>query len=153
MRIISLSSHGHVYAFNEGVLFDTLSTDAESLVAYGRYGQSKLAIILWTRQMARKYPKFTLASIFPGVVRTNLMNDATGSHWVIRLLGEVANRVVTLVDQGVENQLWASVARDVRSGEYYEPLGIGGDQTPMGEGDVLGLKVLEWMEKQLWEYP
>ncbi|KAJ5988034.1 hypothetical protein N7481_003244 [Penicillium waksmanii] len=138
VRIVSLSSHGHVYAPKEGVLFDTLRTDAESLGAYGRYGQSKLAIILWTRQMARKYPQFTLASIHPGVVRTNLMNNATGSPWVIRLLGMVANKVVTPVDQGVKNQLWASVARDVKSGEYYEPVGIGGATDAEGRGRCAG---------------
>ncbi|KOS36546.1 hypothetical protein ACN38_g12705 [Penicillium nordicum] len=152
VRIVSLSSHGHVYAPKEGVLFDTLRTDAESLGAYGRYGQSKLAIILWTRQMARKYPQITLASIHPGVVRTNLMNNATGSPWVIRVLGKVANKVVTPVDQGVRNQLWASVAKEVKSGEYYEPIGIGGPQTPKGEDDILGLKVWEWTEKELQGY-
>ncbi|KAJ5414235.1 hypothetical protein N7509_000862 [Penicillium cosmopolitanum] len=138
VRIISLSSHGHVYAPKEGVLFDTLRTDAESLGPYGRYGQSKLAIILWTRQMASKYPQFTLASIHPGVVRTNLMNNATGSPWVIRLLGMVANKVVTPVDQGVKNQLWASVAREVKSGEYYEPVGIGGAADANGRGRCAG---------------
>ncbi|KAJ5219497.1 hypothetical protein N7468_008701 [Penicillium chermesinum] len=127
VRIVSLSSHGHVYAPKEGVLFDTLRTDGESLGAYGRYGQSKLAIILWTRQMAR-------------------------NPWVIRVLGKVANKVVTPVDQGVRNQLWASVAKEVKSGEYYEPIGIGGPQTPKGEDDVLALKVWEWTEKELQGY-
>jgi hypothetical protein len=40
----------------------------------------------------------------------------------------------------------------VKSGEYYEPIGIGGPQTPKGEDDVLGLKVWEWTEKELQGY-
>lgn len=38
VRIVSLSLYGHVYALKEGVLFDTLRTNTESLGAYGRYG-------------------------------------------------------------------------------------------------------------------
>ena len=138
VRIIMMSSHGHMYAPKpEGIRFDILRTTANDLGPYGRYGQSKLAMILWVRQMAKLYPQFTLASIHPGVVRTNLMNNATGSPLVVRLLGKVANRIVTPVDQGVRNQLWASVGKDVKSGEYYEPVGIGGTATELGKDCLL----------------
>jgi NAD(P)-dependent dehydrogenase (short-subunit alcohol dehydrogenase family) len=44
VRILMITSHGHTYAPKEGVLFDTLRTDGDSLGPYGRYGQSKLAM-------------------------------------------------------------------------------------------------------------
>ena len=153
VRVIMLSSHGHMYAPKpEGIRFDTLKTNAEALGPYSRYGQSKLAMILWARQAAKLYTQFTVTSIHPGVVRTNLMNNATGSSMVIRVLGKVANKLVTPVDQGVRNQLWASVAKGVESGEYYEPVGIGGTATEFGKDETLAKKVWEWTEQELKGY-
>lgn len=153
VRIIALSSYGHMTAPKpEGIKFDSLKTTAEGLGPYGRYGQTKLAMILWARQMAKLYPQFTLASIHPGVVRTNLMNNATGSSCVVQMLGKVANYVVTPVDQGARNQLWASVAKDVKSGEYYEPVGIGGNATELGKNEELAKKLWDWTVETLGTY-
>jgi hypothetical protein len=95
------------------------------------------------------YPQFTITSINPGVVRTNLMNNATGSSLAMRILGKVANKVVTPVDQGARNQLWASVAKGVESGEYYQPVGIGGTATKLGKDIKLAEKLWEWTEREL----
>lgn len=133
----------------EGIRSDTLKIKADSLGAYSRYGQSKLAIILWVRKMATLYPQFTLASIHPGVVRKNLINNATGSSLATRALGKAANKLVTPVERGVRNQLWASVGKDVQSGEYYEPVGIGGTATDHGKDMKLVQKLWEWTEEEL----
>lgn len=151
VRVIMVSSHALVYAPKQGVVFDSLKSDAENLGAYGRYGQSKLAMTLWTREMARKYPQFKFASIHPGVVQTNLFNGATGSPMIIRMLTKLATSacLLTPVDQGARNQLWASVSKDVKSGEYYEPVGIAGPASPLAEDDGLAERVWEWTEKEL----
>jgi NAD(P)-dependent dehydrogenase (short-subunit alcohol dehydrogenase family) len=150
VRIIALSTYGHRTAPKpEGIRFDTLKTPAEDLGPYGRYGQSKLAVILWTRRMAKLYPQFTLASIHPGVVQTNLMNNATGTSCVVQTLVKVAYYALASVDQGARNQLWASVAKDVESGEYYEPVGIGGNATELGKDEALEEKLWDWTEKTL----
>jgi len=104
------------------------------------------------RFLARKYPQFTCATIHPGVVRTNLMNSATGSPLVIRLLGKVTEWTVTPIEQGVHDQFWASVSKDVKSGEYYEPVGIWGPVSPLGEDDALAQKIWDWTEKELAKY-
>lgn len=150
VRVIMLSSHGHMYAPKpEGIKFDSLRTPADALGPYGRYGQSKLAMILWVKQAAKVYPQFTFASIHPGVVKTNLMNNATGSPAWIRVLGKIANKVVTPVDQGARNQLWASVSKQVKTGEYYEPVGIAGTETEFGKNAKLAEKLWDWTEKEL----
>jgi NAD(P)-dependent dehydrogenase (short-subunit alcohol dehydrogenase family) len=153
VRIIALSTDGHMWAPKpEGIQFDSLKTTANDLGPYGRYGQSKLAIILWTRQMAKLYPQFTLASIHPGIVRTNLLNNATGSPCIVQVLGKVAKYVLTPVDQGARNQLWASVAKDVESGEYYVPVGIGGAATELGKNEELAKKLWDWTVETLETY-
>ncbi|KAF2714087.1 NAD(P)-binding protein [Pleomassaria siparia CBS 279.74] len=149
VRIIALSSYGHVYAPQPaGIEFETLKTPADELGPFGRYSQSKLAAILWTKQMAKLYPQFTLASIHPGVVRTNLMNNATGSWCVVQVLGKIAGYVVASVEQGARNQLWASVSEHVKSGEYYEPVGIRGKESDHGKDEQLAVKLWEWTEKE-----
>ncbi|KAL4929008.1 short-chain dehydrogenase/reductase [Aspergillus undulatus] len=150
VRLILLSSQGHAYFFNpEGIKYDTLRTDADALGPYGRYGQSKLAMILWGREAAKRYPGITVASIHPGAVRTNLMNSATGSPCWVRVLGKVAKWVVTPVDKGARNQLWASVSRDVVSGEYYGPVGVGGMGSDLARNEELARGLFEWTEGEL----
>lgn len=151
VRIVALSSRGHNFAPSEGIQFDSLKTDSDSLGALGRYGQSKLAAILWARQMAAQYPKLTVTSVHPGVVRTNLIAGATGLG-VLRAVGKVVNLLFTSVEVGAKTQLWASVAQDVKSGEYYEPIGVAGSGSEKAKDGKLAERLWEWTEKELDGY-
>ncbi|KAK7408996.1 hypothetical protein QQX98_008815 [Neonectria punicea] len=149
VRIVSLTSYGHTFAAKGGCRFDTAKTTADSLGAYGRYYQSKLANVLWIRQLAKQYPQFTAAAVHPGVVRTQLMEGATATPTVVRALAKVGNMFLAPVEKGVKNQLWASVSKDVKSGEYYEPVGIGGLASDDGKDDDAAKKLWDWTEKEL----
>ena len=151
VRIVSLTSHSHVYAPKGGIQFDTLKTSAESLGAYPRYAQTKLANILWARQLARLYPQFTIAAIHPGVVRTTLLDRATGMPTLIRIVLNAAHYlgITSTVEKGVRNQLWASVSKDVTSGEYYEPVGVADLASAYGKNDDLAKKLWDWTEGEL----
>jgi NAD(P)-dependent dehydrogenase (short-subunit alcohol dehydrogenase family) len=152
VRVILVSSHGHMYAPKpQGIRYETLRT-TDSLGSYERYGQSKPAMILWAKEAARRNPLVTVVSVHPGVVRTNLMDNATGSPCWVKLLGKVANKVVTSVAQGVRNQLWATVSADVVSGCYYEPVGTGGLETVTEKDDNLARGLWEWTEGEIREY-
>ncbi|KIW99759.1 uncharacterized protein Z518_10687 [Rhinocladiella mackenziei CBS 650.93] len=153
VRIVSLSSRGHMLAPKGGIQFDSLKTRADSLGAYGRYGQSKLSNILFARQLAQLYPQFTVSAIHPGMVRTNLLSGATGSPLMQMVFNlSRALRVASPVEKGALNQLWASVSKDVKSGEYYEPVGVGGSATVHGKDDDLAQKLWDWTEKELAEH-
>jgi len=150
VRVVSLSSHGHVYAAKPGIAFDTLKTRAEPLGAIRRYSQSKLANVLWAAQLAARYPQLTVAAVHPGVVSTQLVERATGTWSAFRALTRVAGRfVLTSVEQGVKNQLWASVGSGVVNGEYYEPVGVGGLASADGKDEGLARRLWEWTEKEL----
>jgi len=149
VRIISLASHAHVFLPKGGFRFDSLKTPAEDLGAFGRYYQSKLANVLWARQLAKVYPQFTVASIHPGVVRTQLSRGATGTPTVLQALFKFGAQFLTPVDQGVKNQLWASVSQQVQSGEYYEPVGVPGLASDDGKDDALAKRLWDWTEKEL----
>ncbi|KAF5264998.1 hypothetical protein FOXYS1_4185 [Fusarium oxysporum] len=147
VRVVCLASHGHVYLNKGGIKYDTLKTDGESVGLYQCYYQSKLANILWARQLAKKFPHFTVSAIDPGLVNTELLVKATGMVWY--LYAVVRCMLITPVAKGVRNQLWASVSKGVVSGEYYEPVGKHGLATEEGRDDKLVEKLWEWTESEL----
>ncbi|KAK4233369.1 hypothetical protein C8A03DRAFT_48067 [Achaetomium macrosporum] len=149
VRVVSLSSHGHVYSPKPGINFDTLKTPAEDLGSVGRYSQSKLANVLWARQLARVYPQLTVATVHPGMVNTQLVENATGTPAFVRILVRVGRRLFSEVEDGVKNQLWASVAAEVKSGEYYEPVEVAGEESAFARDEGLRRRLWEWTEKEL----
>lgn len=56
VRIINLSSWGNNFAPKGGLIFDAMKTDMQSYTTFSRYGQSKLANILFNRELAKRYP-------------------------------------------------------------------------------------------------
>lgn len=149
VRVVSMSSHGHTFVSKGGFRFDTPKTTAETLGGYGRYEQSKLANVLWARHLAKVYPQFTVAAIHPGVVRTQLMDGATTTPTVVKVLVKAGSMFLASIEQGARNQLWAAVSKDVKSGEYYEPVGVGGLASEDGRDDGLAEKLWAWTEKEL----
>ncbi|KAK3899161.1 hypothetical protein C8A05DRAFT_18362 [Staphylotrichum tortipilum] len=150
VRVVALSSHGHTMAPKGGIDFATLKSTAENLNTVQRYGQSKLSNILWARQLAKAYPALTVASVHPGVVQTQLMERATGVPSAFRTLTRwFGGMVLTSVEDGAKNQLWAAVAKGVVSGTYYEPVGRGGTESEDGKDEALGEKLWKWTEKEL----
>lgn len=172
VRVVSVTSYGHHYAPKpDGVLLADLRRPAggstttttgegeeadarlEAVGPFGRYGQSKLAQILWTRAMAERHPTLTLAAVHPGVVRTNLINSATATPRAILLIESAFRPLFASVEQGARNQLWASVAAEgVRSGEYYEPVGVANKAAAMARDQGLEERLWEWTEQQLKGY-
>jgi retinol dehydrogenase 12 len=122
---------------------------ADGMDSVRQYGQSKLANILWTRQLAKQHPLVTVAAVHPGQVQTNLATGATGMPKIVRLFWPLFALTLTLVDKGARNQLWALVSKDVQSSEYYEPVGVEGQATTLGKDDKLAKKVWDWTETEL----
>jgi NAD(P)-dependent dehydrogenase (short-subunit alcohol dehydrogenase family) len=149
VRVVSLSSDAHSYASKPGIDFDSLKTRAEALGPLGRYHQSKLANVLWARQLAREYPQLTVAAIHPGAVQTQLAERASGLPSIVRGLTRILTGFFSTVEQGVRNQLWASVAAGVESGEYYEPVGVKGKTSAFGLDDGLARRLWDWTEREL----
>lgn len=148
VRIVSMSSDLHASAPKGGIDYATLQTQAEAMGVLGRYYQSKLANVLWARWLARECPQFTVAAVHPGVVRTQLLK-VSGTPAIMKAMRRVSGMLLTSVEQGVKNQLWASVAAGVESGEYYGPVGVAGTASADGRDDGLARRLWDWTEKEL----
>ncbi|KAI1420881.1 putative short-chain dehydrogenase [Xylaria sp. FL1777] len=129
VRLISLTSEGWGGHPKEGINFSTLqTTQSAAFGKFTRYGQSKLANIVYAAEVARRYPQIMAVSVHPGVVKTDLVNSLSFSE---KALVYGANFVMGVKlmeeEQGCLSQLWvaAGARRDqLVNGSFYRPVGV-----------------------------
>jgi len=154
-RIVSLTSTGFTVApRNHGIVFSDLRTtqNYEFGAKWTRYGQSKLAILLYTAELARRYPALSTAIVHPGVIATDLV---TSLNWVDRSIVYLTNiNKMVSAEQGVLNGIWAcTVPRErLSSGAFYEPVGQLGTHSKWSEDAVLAGELWDWTDEALKEF-
>ncbi|KAI4863161.1 oxidoreductase [Hypoxylon rubiginosum] len=121
------------------------SDESAILGRWVRYSNSKLANMLYARELARRHPKLLSFSVHPGAVETGLVNDLkfTDRLFVrVSMMGQMVS-----VEEGTFNHLWAvSAPRDsIKQGGFYEPVGF------FSSEDGAIAKEKKFAEK-LWEY-
>lgn len=158
-RIVLLSSSGHAMHPGKGIEFENLRTEQE--FAFGgpwkRYGQSKLANLLYAQQLAARYPGITTVSVHPGVVPTGLADNLTLKDKIIVLaLTHIAWWMVLRLEEGAYSQLWAATAEkgSVVSGEYYLPVGKNAQKGLVGRAtdETLAERLWDWTQEVLREF-
>ena len=108
-RIVQVASSVHDRA--PGIDFDLVRRKS-SFAGLNEYAVSKLANVLFVREMARRQPDWRLYAVHPGLVSTNLIPG------VVRFF--YRNRILT-PEQGADTALWCATSDDVadESGNYY----------------------------------
>ncbi|CEO99452.1 short chain dehydrogenase [Plasmodiophora brassicae] len=159
-RIVNLSSDAHWWAPKpEGIVFDSIN-DENRMGTWARYGQSKLANILFTRGLHKRYgSRIYVNSVHPGFVSTELMRgpvSAWGSFMrpVVSLVFSVFKLAALRADQGAWTSLYVATSPDiVENGiknQYFEPLAR--QSTNLSEvatDDKLAEALWAWTEKAL----
>ncbi|KAJ6445352.1 putative oxidoreductase [Purpureocillium lavendulum] len=160
VRIVNLTSQAYRQAPHGGIDFATLRTPQETLGnalipghRWSRYGQSKLANMLYADALAARHPELLCVSVHPGYIFTDLF---TGVPFFTKLpVFFIAIGQTLQVDEGAHNQLWAATApRDaVKTGTYYEPVGVAARRTTAYSNDAkLADKLWDWTEEALKDY-
>lgn len=85
------------------------------------YGQSKLANLLFMRELGRRAPGLVSAAAHPGLAATHLQS---GEGFVKKLSGVGNHFLAQSAAQGALPQLYAATMPDVASGEYFGPDGL-----------------------------
>lgn len=156
VRVINMTSIAYKQAPRSGIDFATLRTSQKSLglaPRWARYGQSKLAQMLYSQQLARRHPRITSVSVHPGFIMTGLfdgINLMTKLPVLILSLGKK-----TPVEQGHYAQCWAATVTQDRlvNGEYYEPIGrLGKRATAQAKDMELAERLWNWTENELRAY-
>ena len=170
VRIINLTSDVHMLAPKAGFLPAECLTDMSTYSTWTRYGQSKLANILFTTELFRRYPNITSVAIHPGGVATNLLSSFTGNHpYITMVVNPFWKLFATPASKGAWNQTWAATAPvlgkewrnvevikgtqavHVRNGAYYTPVAKECGQTKLAKDAKLARQLWEWTEEQLRE--
>lgn len=155
-RIVNLSSEGHNLAPTGGIIFDKSKLDKQGawMGPWKLYGQSKLANILYTRELARRYPVITSVSLHPGAIMTDLYKPGKENNLILRFGAAVVAPLFFLsISQGSLNQLWLATAKkeEIVNGAYYKPIGNLSKGSAYAQDDELARRLWDWTEKELDE--
>lgn len=119
-RVVMVSSAAHNAAPKGGIEFDNL-TGEKGYSAWTAYGQSKIANLLFAKELARRFQgsKKTAYAIHPGVIPTNL-----GRHMnpiAMAIFGLSKHLFLKSIEQGSATQCYTSVSSEVvkNSGSYF----------------------------------
>ena len=120
-RIVNVSSEAH----RQQRAFDFDNLDGRKrwgMFGFGAYSQSKLANILFTRELARRLAgtEVTVNSMHPGVVNTGLFQNVGGIGGLV--LKTLAPVFMKTPEQGADTLIWLATAEEMegRSGGYYD---------------------------------
>ena len=154
VRIISNTSTGFNNPPTGGIEFDRLKSSQDLGLGgrWLRYGQSKLANILYMSEMARRYPEILSVTIHPGVIKTDLVSSLSVVDQAL-VAATALGKMITLED-GVKNQLYTAVRsrKDVINGEFYEPVGAPGHHSALSKDTDLAARLWEWTEEEIKQY-
>lgn len=134
VRIVNLTSSGHLGAPKGGIHFEDLSLKESG--PWSRYGQSKLANILHIRTLHKTYGPSSISaengegeiwvsSVHPGVVETNLATSVGESVSGVRSVFSVLRMfgLIWPADKGSWTSLFCAASHDMKaeqSGTYFE---------------------------------
>jgi NAD(P)-dependent dehydrogenase (short-subunit alcohol dehydrogenase family) len=137
-RIVTVSSAMHFRV--EGFDFDRLTRPSRSFLGLNDYCVSKLANILFTKEMARRQPDWRAFAVHPGFVDTGIFRP-----WVRPL---VRNRLITPEDGAAPTiRCLTDEALESHSGAYYTR---NGESTPSELAQDEDLARRLWVESGRW---
>ncbi|MFC5746413.1 oxidoreductase [Actinomadura rugatobispora] len=119
-RVVTVTSG---FAWVGRIRFDDLQGERR-YQKWGAYAQSKLANLLFTRELARRVPEVLSVSAHPGFAATNLQQTGPrmeGSRFMERGAGVVNTVVAQSAAAGALPTLYAATAADVAEGACYGP--------------------------------
>ena len=158
-RIINLTSVAHNMHPKPGIDFSTLKSKQENLgsatgasftpATWFRYGQSKLANLLYADELARRHPDVISAAVHPGVVETELVTKHLSFANRLGMRFKMMGTKRLTPEEGAKNQVWAATAKDVVGGTYYVPVGVKGNREKMGNDEGLAKELWDWTEGEL----
>ena len=107
VRIINLSSEGHRLPPKGGLALKDARSNMSSYSTWVRYGHSKLANLLFTRELTKRYPAIKSIAVHPGGIETGLSQGFTKQHpWLATVLRPMTLPFLTTVQNGALTQLF-----------------------------------------------
>lgn len=137
-RIVQVTSAAH---FNvDEIDFDRVQRGTRSLFGWHEYGVSKLANVLFAREMSQRQPDWRVYAVHPGMTDTGIFPG-----WVRPF---VRRRLFT-PEQGAETVIWCATSSDLadESGQYYRNKESREPSETARDDDLAGEL---WRRSELW---
>jgi NAD(P)-dependent dehydrogenase (short-subunit alcohol dehydrogenase family) len=157
-RIVVVSSEAHRIGRLD---VDDLNWDRRRYQRWAAYGQSKLANLLYVRELARRLETagspIVAAAAHPGYARTELQTKGpTMQGGLSGRLNELANRfangvIAQSAARGALPQLLAATAPDVPNGSYWGPQSLGGARGAPGRAGRSAAAKDDATARRLWD--
>ncbi|XP_049393841.1 short-chain dehydrogenase TIC 32, chloroplastic-like isoform X1 [Solanum stenotomum] len=144
-RIVNVASDAHYLTYPEGIRFDKIN-DQESYRKFSAYGQSKMANILSTYELAKHLKEdgveITANSLNPGAISSNLFRHMTIVNGLVSTIGKL---LLKNVQQGASTTCYIALNPQVKgvSGEYFQDNNLA---TPSKKARDMDLA------KKLWDF-
>jgi len=140
-RIVNVASRAHEDA---KIDFDSF-TKNKSYFIFRAYGQSKLANVLFSNELARrlKDTNVTVNSLHPGFVQTDIGNK--GTQWYAKLVWTLMTKLRAVsTDEGAGTSIYLATSDEVKgvTGKYF---------SDSKEKKPQPLALDESLQKQVWE--
>jgi NAD(P)-dependent dehydrogenase (short-subunit alcohol dehydrogenase family) len=154
VRIVNVSSIGHWAAPSGGIIWDQKLLEKQNTMQ--RYGQAKLANILFTRELAARYPQITSVALHPGVILTDLY-ASMNTNFVLKFLLGVYGGMFWLLPGhfkdtagGALTQTWAATTEKdkLQNGGLYFPIGKPVSGSGYSRDIGLAKKLWEWTDAE-----
>ena len=146
VRIINVASRAHNYG---SIDFDNMNGE-KFYIGVRAYGTSKLANILFTRQLSKELQQATTNCLHPGVVSTNI---AQGQGGIFGLFFNMAQRFMLTPLQGAQTLLFLCNSDKVHhlSGLYFDKCK---EKSPAkkARSDETAQKLWDWTLQQCQPY-
>jgi NAD(P)-dependent dehydrogenase (short-subunit alcohol dehydrogenase family) len=156
-RVVNLSSMAH--RFGAAIHFDDLNWQRHYR-AFGAYGQSKLAMLMFTFELQRRsnahgWGLLSLAA-HPGLAATALLQNGQRlggqrqAGWIDAISGWWPSVLAQSASQGALPTLYAATSPDAAPAGYYGPSGFMELKGPVGEATVAACARDLAVATQLW---
>lgn len=165
-RIVCLTSSAHRMAPSpEGIRFDMIN-DEKSYGSWTAYGQSKLANMLFAKELAARLEQRGVKNVWVNCVHPGVIKTELARHVKSTFMGRIALSVLTAIlsvvglqiseDEGSSTSLYLATDPEIEEknykGEYFEPIAkLSKPAIPQGSDMELAKKLFEFTEKLVAE--
>jgi NAD(P)-dependent dehydrogenase (short-subunit alcohol dehydrogenase family) len=135
-RVVNVSSRDHARA--KGIDFEALRRPTRNMTGLPEYSVSKLANVLFTRELARREPRVHAYALHPGVVASDVWRRVP---WPVRPLIKL---FMLSTEDGAKTTLYCATSPDVadQTGRYYDDC---------AEVPPMGLSTDDLLAHKLWD--
>lgn len=163
-RVVNVSSLAYSYVSDFSFDDPNLKSGWDLKSKQARYSQSKLALLLFTKEMARKHPNILSVALHPGLIaKTAIFRDFVRNDSMFGLAGLFFRFLVKnawmlgaiSLEEGALTSLYGatdpSLNAKTDNGNFYMPIAKLTKCTKTAEDVALAEKLWTWTEQQLAE--